>query len=52
MIVTKVFVPTLEELTAQKQVGVYKKMIEGKFDEQLSTWERWTKKCRRILQLE
>ena len=52
LIVTKVFVPTLEELTAQKQVGVYKKMIEGKFDEQLSTWERWTKKCRRILQLE
>ena len=52
LIVTKVFVPTLEELTAQKQVGVYKKMIEGKFDEQLSTWERWTRKCRRILQLE
>ena len=52
LIVTKVFVPTLEELTAQKQVGVYKKMIEGKFDEQLSTWERWTKKCRRLFQLE
>ena len=52
LIVTKVFVPTLEELTAQKQVGVYKKMIEGKFDQQLSTWERWTKKCRRLFQLE
>jgi len=52
LIVTKVFVPTLEELTAQKQVGVYKKMIEGKFDEQLSTWERWTKKCRRLFQLD
>lgn len=52
LIVTKVFVPTLEELTAQKQVGVYKKMIEGKFDQQLSTWERWTRKCRRLFQLE
>lgn len=52
LIVTKVFVPTLEELTAQKQVGAYKMMIEGKFDQQLSTWDRWTRKCRRVFGVE
>jgi len=49
MIVTKVFVPTLDELVAQKQVGAYQMMINGRFDETLSTWDKWVRKCRRAI---
>jgi len=48
LIVTKVFVPTVAELVAQKQVGAYRMMVEGRFDETLSTWDRWARKCQRF----
>lgn len=52
LIVPKVFVPTLDELVGQKSVGVYSEMVNGRFAQQLSTWERWTRKCRRLFCLE
>lgn len=47
-IVANVFVPTLEELVAKRNVGVMKKMVDGRFEEQLSTWERWSRRMTRV----
>lgn len=51
MIVSKVFIPSLEELVAGRQVGVYQRMIDGRFDETLSTWDKWCRKLKRHFSL-
>lgn len=45
MIVNNVFIPSLEEMAARKNRGALRSMINGRFDERLSTWERWSRKC-------
>ena len=51
MIVSKVFIPSVEELVAARQVGVYQRMVDGRFEETLSTWERWSRKLKRCIGL-
>jgi hypothetical protein len=48
VVVANTFIPSLDEMVAQRNVGVLKRMIEGAFEDQLSTWEKWAARLRRI----
>jgi len=51
-LVSKVFVPTVEEMLAQRENRVMRDMMEERFDECVSRWDRWARKCKRFLGLE
>jgi hypothetical protein len=50
-LVSKVFVPTVDEMLAQSESRVMRDMMEERFDECVSRWERWSRKCQRLFGL-
>nr|WRQ65042.1 tombus P33-like protein [Tolivirales sp.] len=51
-LVSKVFVPTVEEMLASRENRVMRDMMEERFDECVSRWDRWARKCKRFLGLD
>ena len=49
-LVSKVFVPTVEEMLAETESRVMRDMMEERFDECVGRWARWARKCRRFFE--